>query len=309
MIDGKFYDLASKLEEVDRIRRLKLLEATSMDAVTFLPSHMGVVRAKVKELSKLKQKWSLEILEDDVGNKDVRIGDALRIIVPKEHWECFQEMFIGELNNDAELNLKDLLVEAMEDDLKDLRSNFKPVLVEMYNEKRFNALDRAIKVWQGRFGINRLMTNRGRVIVTPEHKGRDIQQLYGKLLRIYKEDRGGLEMLIADMENGRPLGAYDVFKKYDYLYGSRAESDHNDVVLIFETSIDMTFIVSESIYVGDEEVLDEIEDQVSVVKRVGDTVYPVGERFDIGFFDILYNIIEEVEEQSIEQSEEEEENE
>ncbi len=307
MIDAKFYNLASELEEVERVRRVKLLEATSMDAVTFLPSHMGVVRAKVKELSKLKQKWGLEILEDDNGNRDVRIGDALRIIVPKEHWDCFQEMFKGELNNDAYLDLKDLLVEAMDDDLRDLRSNFKPVLVEMYNEERFNALDRAISVWQGRFGINRLMTNRGRVIVTPEHKERDIQQLYGKLLRVYKEDRGGLEMLIADMDNGRPLGAYDVFKRYDYLYGSRAVSDHIGVTLIFETSIDMTFITSESIHVGDEEVLDEIEDQVSMVKRVGDMLYPANERFDVGFFDILHSIIEEVDEQSVESEEEEDE--
>ena len=305
MIDGKFYNLASELEEVERVRRIKLNEVTSMDAVTFLPAHMGVVRAKVKSLSKLKSKWGLDILEDDNGNKDVRIGDALQIIVPKEHWECFQEMFKGELNNDAELNLKDLLVEAMDDELKDLRANFKPVLVEMYNEQRFALLDRAIKVWHGRFVINRLMTNRGRVIVTSEHKGRDIQQLYGKLLRVYEEDRGGLEMLIADMENGRPLGAYDVFKKYDYLYGSRAESDQNDVVLIFETSIDMAFITSESIYVGDEEVLDEVEDQVSTVKRVGDTLYPVNERFDVGFFDVLYNIIDEVEEQSEEGEREE----
>lgn len=298
MIDSKYYDLVTALEEVERVRRVKLLEATSMDAVTFLPAYMGVVRAKVKELSKLKQKWGLEILEDDNGNRDVRIGDALRIIVPKEHWDCFQEMFKGELNNDAELNLKDLLVEAMDDELSDLRADFKPALIDMYNGKRFTSLDRAIKVWRGRFGINRLTANRSRVIVTAEHKDRDIQQLYGKLIRVYKEDRGGLEMLIADMSNTRPLGAYDVFKKYDYLYGSRAESDHRDIVLIFETSIDMTFIVSESIYINDEEVLDEVEDQASTVKRVGAILYPVNERFDVGFFDILYNIIDEIDEQS-----------
>ena len=309
MIDGSFYNLASKLGETERIRKFRLLEATSMDAVTFLPAHMGVVRAKVKDLSKLKQKWGLDILEDDDGNRDVRIGDALRIIVPKEHWDSFQEMFVGELKNDSELNLKDLLVEAMDDELKDLRSNFKPALVEMYNEQQFASLDRTVRVWQGRFGVNRLMTNRGKVIVTSEHKERDIQQLYGKLLRVYEEDRGGLEMLIADMENGRPLGAYDVFKKYDYLYGSRAESDHNDVVLIFEANIDMAFIVSESIYVGDEEVLDEVEDQVSSVKRVGNVLYPAGEQFDVGFFDVLYNIIEEVEEQAEEEEQVEGENE
>lgn len=300
-----YFVICDKLQDAERIRRFQLLEATSMDAVSFIPAHMGVVRDKVKGLAKRKQKWGLEILEDDDGNKDVRIEDALRIIVPKEHWDGFQEMFIGELKNDSELNLKDLLTEAMEDELKDLRANLKPSLLEMYNEQRFSSLDKTIKVWQARFGINRVVTNRNKVIVTSEHKGRDVQQLYGKLLRIYEEDRGGLEMLIADMENSRPLGAYDVFKKYDYLYGSRAESDHLDTRLIFEANIDMAFMVKQSIYVDDEEVLDEIEDEVSTVKRVGNVIYPSNEMFDVNFFDILHTIIEEIDEKSEEEENEE----
>ena len=292
------FNLATKLQEVEQVRRVRLIEATTMDAVTYLPAQLGVVRAKVKGLAKRKQKWGLEILEDDDGNKDVRIEDALRIIVPKEHWDSFQEMFVGNLNNNSYLNLSELLTEAMEDELKDLRANLKPSLFEMYNEQRFNSLDKTIKVWQGRFGINRIVTNRGKIIVTSEHKGRDIQQLYGKLLRIYEEDRGGLEMLIADMENSRPLGAYDVFKKYDYLYGSRAVSEHLDVKLIFEANIDMAFMASQSVYIDDEEVLDEVEDEVATVKRVGNVIYPSNEMFDVNFFDILHNIIEEIDERS-----------
>ena len=300
-----YFVICDKLQDAERVRRFQLLEATSMDAVSFIPAHIGVVRDKVKSLAKRKQKWGLEILEDDDGNKDVRIEDVLRIIVPKEHWDGFQEMFIGELKNDSELNLKDLLTEAMEDELKKLQADFKPALLEMYNEQRFSSLDKTIKVWQARFGINRIVTNRGKVIVTSEHKGRDVQQLYGKLLRVYEEDRGGLEMLIADMENSRPLGAYDVFKKYDYLYGSRAESDHLDVRLIFEANIDMAFMVKQSIYVDNEEVLDEIEDEVATVKRVGNVIYPSNEVFDIRFFDILYTIIEEIDEKSEEEENEE----
>ena len=298
MIDGNLFNLATELQEVERTRRVKLLEATTMNAISFLPAQLGVVRAKVKGLAKRKQKWGLEILEDDDGNKDVRIEDALRILVPKEHWDSFQEMFVGNLNDDSYLNLSELLTEAMEDELKDLRANLKPALFEMFNEQRFASLDKTIKVWQGRFGINRIVTNRGKVIVTSEHKGRDIQQLYGKLLRIYEEDRGGLEMLVADMENSRPLCAYDVFKKYDYLYGSRVLSEHLDITLIFEANIDMAFMASQSIYVDDEEVLDEIEDEIATVKRVGNVLYPSNEMFDVNFFDILYNIIEEVGERS-----------
>jgi len=140
------FNLASELQEIERVRRYhKLMEVTTQDAVSFIPAHLGVVRAKIKGLAKRKQKWGLEILEDDEGNKDVRIEDALRITVPKEHWNSFQEMFVGDLNDDSYLNLKDLLTEAMEDELKDLRGDLKPALYEMFNEQRFASLDKTIK--------------------------------------------------------------------------------------------------------------------------------------------------------------------
>lgn len=301
------FNLASELEYLDIQDRLKAFEATTMDAVTFLPAHLGVVKAKVKDLVKKKQKWGLEILEDDDGNKDVRIEDALRIIVPREHWDIFQEMFIGELSNDSYLNLKNLLNEAMEDELEDLRNDLKPALFEMYNEQQFTSLDKTVKVWQGRFGVSRIVTNKNNVIATSAHKGRDIQKLHGKLLRSYGEDKGGLEMLLSDIKSSRPLGAFDVFKRYDYLYGTRTISEFHDITLAFEAAIDMAFMTSQSIYISDEDVLDEVEDQIITVKRVGNVIYPSNERFDVSFFGSLYDIIEEVEEMEVVSGEEEEE--
>jgi len=293
--------LASELAEIEKQRRFRLLEATTMDAVTFLPTNLGAVKAKVKDLSKKKWKWGLTILEDDDGNKDVRIENALRIIVPKEHWGVFQEMFVGELNDDSYLNLSELLIEAMEDELLDLRKALKPALVKMYNEQNLESLDKTIKVWNSVFGIDRIITDRNKVAVTAGHKGRDIQRLYGKLLRAYGEDKGGLEMLLADIASDRPLGAYSVVKKYDYLYGDRVVSDFEGSTLILEAVMDTTFMTSESIYVGDIDVLDEIEDQLTTVKRVGNVIYPADERFDVGFFSTLRSILEDaVEEMEIE---------
>jgi len=299
MLDANLYDLATKLQDARHIERMKLLETTTMSAITYLPAHLGMVRAKVKDLIKKKRKWGLEILEDDDGNKDVRIEDALRIIVPREHWDSFQSLFVGRLDNDVYLNLDGLLNEAMEDELRDLRTSLKPALFEMYNERRFTTLDKTIKVWQGRFGIGRIITDKNKVAVVPEHKGRSIHKLWSKLLRAYGEDKGGLEMLINDMKRGRPLSAYDVFKEYDCLYGTRIVSELHDVTLIFEATIDTAFMTSESIYVSDEtvlgeDVLEEVEDRIVSVKRVGNVLYPTNEKFDVGFFGTLYSIIEEV---------------
>ena len=289
-----YMETFDKLAEIEKQRRYRLLEATTMDAVTFLPTNMGAVRAAVKNLSKKKWKWGLSILEDDNGNKDIRIENALRIIVPKEHWDSFQEMFVGELNDDSELNLKELLIETLEDELLELRKSLKPALVKMLNEQQFTALDKSIKVWNSIFGIDQIITDNNKVAVGAAHKGRDTQKLYGRLLRAYGEDKGGLEMLLADIGNDRPLGAYSVVKKYDYLYGDRVVSVLHDTTLILEAVVDTTFMTSESIYIGDNDVLDEIEDQLTTVKRVGNVLYPSDERFDVGFFSSLRNILEEV---------------
>ena len=263
-MDNDYYNLASKIELEDMKDRWRALEATTMDAVSFVPAHMGAVRAKVKQLAKRKHKWGVEILEDDDGNRDVRIEDALRIIVPNEHWDKFQDMFNGELNEFSSLNLKSLLNEAMEDDFKVIRDDLKPALIEMYNGEDFSALDKMVHVWQARFGISEIITNKNSVAVMSSRKGKDIQKLVGNVLHAYRKDRGGLEMLLTDIRTGNPLTSYEVFKKFNYLYGSRVASSYNDIKLIFESSVDMSGMISETIYIGDEAVLDEV-DRKSVV--------------------------------------------
>jgi len=290
------FALATELEQIDTQRRQKLFEATTMNAISFLPAQIGVVKARFKDMAKKKWKWGLEILEDDSGNKDVRIENELRILVPKEHWISFQEMFMGKLDEDSYLNLTSMLDEAMEDDLKNLRLDLKPALVEMYHGQRFSSLDKVAKIWVSEFGARSYITRKDKVVVAQESKERNIQKLCGNLLRAYKDDKGGLEMLTNDIKSIRPLGAYEVFKKYDYLYGTRIQSQYEDVKLIFEVTMDMTFMVSESIVVDDEDVLDELEDRISSVKRVGNILYPEGEQFKPSLFRTIKEVIDDVQE-------------
>lgn len=306
MLDGDFYNLASKLEYEEHTRKMQLLEATTMSAISFIPAHMGVVKSRVKKLAKTKQKWGMEILEDDEGNKDVRIEDALRIIVPKEHWDKFQEMFQGELNNDSYLNLSEFLNEAIEDDIKNLRDDLKPSLLAMFGGEEFATLDKTIHTWQGRFGIKEIITNKNNVLIKLSRKGRDIQKLSGDLLHAYQKDKGGLELILNDIKTKAPLSSYNIFKKYGYLYGSRIASKYNDVLLILEAVIDMSFMASETIYIDDEAVLDAIEDEVTSIKRVGNVIYPANDKFDVSFFATLQNMIDEVDEEDSQGSEEDE---
>jgi hypothetical protein len=266
-----------------------------MSAISYLPAQIGVVKARLGDLVRKKRKWGLEILEDDDGNKDVRIENELRIIVPKEHWDNFQEMFTSKLTNDSYLDLNIFLNEALEDDLKELREELKPALFKLFSEKVFTSLDRSIQVWVGRFGVTTYLTDKANAVVTSENKSKAIQKLHGDLLRAYGDDKGGLEMLLSDIQSKRPLGAHDVFKKYDCLYGTRIRSVQENVTLVFEATVDMAFMTSQSIFVSEEDVLDKVEEESEVVKRVGNVLYPEGEVFQVGFFETLQDAIEEIE--------------
>jgi len=179
--------------------------------------------------------------------------------------------------------------------MRDLRKGLRPALTEMFDEQDFKSVDKIVNVWKSWFAVHSYKTreNKGPV-VSCERKGKDIQRLCGKLLREYGEDKGGLEMLLEDVGSNRPLNAYDVFKDYDFLYGTRVLGYQDKVPVIFEAMIDIAFNPSQSMYVGDKEVLDEIEEQIITVKRVGNVLYPVGGKFSPEFFRILKETIEDV---------------
>jgi len=291
-----YFDMCDELEHIERQRRIKLFEATTMGMISYLPVHIGMVKARLKDLARKQRKWGLEVLENDNGDRDVRIGSELRIVVPREYWDNFQEMFSSKLTSDLHLDLGVFLNEALEDDLKELREELKPALFKLFSESVFTSLDKLVQVWIGRFGVNKYLTDRKlSVVVTCENKKKDIQRLYGNLLRAYGDDKGDLELLLKDIQDKRPLGAHDVFKKYDFLYGTRIQSVQENVTLIFEATVDTSFMLSQSIFVSEEDVLDKVEEESDVVKRVGNVLYSTGEKFHATFFETLHDIVEEIE--------------
>lgn len=296
------YVLSTILRDIDlEARRRRLIEATTIDAIDFIPVHLGMVRAKIKSLAEEKPEWGIKVLEGEESNM-LQIEDRLCITVPKEHWGSFLTIFDGNLNDADYLNLRTMLKEstrdireAIEDEMKDLRKRLKPALTEMFNEQQFKAIDKIASIWKSWFRVAEHKTRSDKSpIVSCERKGKDIQKLYGKLLREYGEDKGNLEMLLDDIDGNRPLNAYDVFKDRDFLYGTRMLSRQDGTSLIFEAVIDVAFDASQSIYIEDDEILDDVQEQVKTVKRVGNVIYPEGRQFSPEFFRILKEIVEDV---------------
>jgi hypothetical protein len=92
----------------DKERLVHLNETTGSDAVSFIPAHLGVVKAKVADLAKKKKDWKIEILEQD-DLREVSFEDSLHIVVPNEHWDSFCSIFDNSPTNNTYLNLTSLL--------------------------------------------------------------------------------------------------------------------------------------------------------------------------------------------------------
>jgi len=293
-----YYNLVSRLEEIEIDRRKQLLfETTTMDAITYLPAQVGAVRRAILKLSKEKPEWGIELLETDDG-KVLQIENRLKITVPNEHWNDFLSLFKGEGLKGNSLNLSKVLEEAIEDDMKELRRELKAALTELFNREEFDTFDNLMDYWRALFGVVSYRTRVGTrgPVVSYERKGKDIQKLYGKLLRSYGEDKGYLEMLINDIKNKRPLSSYDVFKNYDYLYGTKILSEYQKVSLISECSFSMIYVPEQFIYITTNNiyVLDKIEEDIVSVKRVKNKIYPVGESFTYKTFKQLKEVIDDV---------------
>ncbi len=179
--------------------------------------------------------------------------------------------------------------EAVSQDLRRLRDELKTQLDKLFSGEDFLLMENHFASWKSAFGIRGFRTHM--VAVPIEDKNRGIRRIYGDLLRKYGDDKGNLEMLISAIEEGRPLGQFEVFNKFDNLFGSRVESKFSGVKLVFEETIDFIYDPSQSIYIEDPRVLDSVEEQFGgTIKRSRNVIYPIGGKFKIGFYNQLRSV-------------------
>jgi hypothetical protein len=271
-------------------------ETTGSDSVSFIPAHLGTVKARVADLAKKKKDWKIEILEQD-DSREVNFEDTLRVMVPNEHWDSFCSIFDNSPANNTYLNLSSLLNETMEEEMQDLRQELRVFLAQMYDGPDFQKLEESANTWTWRFRVSAYDTKRRGVSspVVYENRKKDIQKLYDRLLEAYGSDRGNLEMIISAIKENRPLNTFKVFKGYDFLYATRIRSRYGGISLFLEATLDNTHQMSQTIYVPKaEDLLDKIEEESDEVKRVRSVLYPKGGAFTSRFLRVLSDAIEDL---------------
>jgi len=150
--------------------------------------------------------------------------------------------------------------------------------------------------WLTVFKNSKFLPMSGQVAVQLNTYDRSIRDLADRIQNIHTDDIGTIEMMIKNIQDDRPLNAYEPFAEYDFLVGCRIQSEYNGVIMILEVTVNLGMIATQSIYIESQDVLDDLE-SYRTVKVVKDMVFPVGEMFRPSIFNNIKDIIDDLADQ------------
>ena len=263
----EYLDLAHQIQN-------DLLEdgaATTMDAVSYLPSQVGVVRSAIQKLKKQKDTWSLEILECD-DCRTVQFEDSLKITVPEELWEEFQEMFDGQLDENSYLNLKSLICDSVqlteesifESRVDELRSK----LDEMLNTQEIQTARRIFEKFARELGcVQDLTSTIGAVVPINTSIKEWVDKYVEGVIFENEPDVGSMEILLES------FGVQSLVEG-KCLTGGRFQTECMGIGMVFEIRVSFEKNCSYTLSVGDAEVADCLEEACVGLDRIGRVFYP-----------------------------------
>lgn len=275
-------------------------ELTTSANIAYLPSNLDTtIEPMLYTLSRLKKKWKIQIIDDKPKNEYVvRFEDRLNISVPKNLWEDFTAKVLKRnpaygVPADMELDLSYKLQEAIADDVDTAMEELETSMRLMTHKLPFVNLNRSVVAWINSFGKVAYNTAPD-ILLRWEKMDSDLTRAYADVRNNYRDDRGSIEMIIDAIQHGNPLNVFDVFKKYNYLAGSFIQSRFNGVSLSLESTIDMSFNLSELIRIQNIDVVDQVEaDFPMAVGIARGVIYPRAKYFPIKFYKQLKDIIQD----------------
>ncbi len=250
------YDLATILEQ-------KQNEATTMDAISFIPGQLGVVQA-LNNLSKEKPDWDIEILEGDDDNPStVTFGDRLKVSVPKKHWGAFSTLFREGMDSKTK-NIRFYPVEESFGVLLRKATRFHPVLSKM------KVFEKTVKTWIRAFPNSKFVTKSNSSVPSICWNGRrSVVQQFMAFAQKECKDRGSREILLQALSEKSSLSPTLFFRKHESIVGCRIASVYEGTSLVFEATVGFDGNCSYTLVVDDKEVCDVIEESVRGPIRIG----------------------------------------
>lgn len=108
------------------------------------------------------------------------------------------------------------------------------------------------------------------------------------------DDVGELELILTSLERRLPINKFELYNPFDYLYGARVQSNILKSYIVYEGSMDMTYVERESIQIADQELIDSLEEYgLRTIRIQNGKVYPVNRYFDRLFYRAFKEVIED----------------
>ena len=277
----------------ERIKKA-LNDTTTADNITYLPSGFASAKKALKTLSRMKNKWKIEIIGEGNGYH-VRFGNVLGFSVANELWEDFAKNVLGDqkivYSDSFEIDLGRYLMEAKEDDVASASKEVTDALYKVLLKDPIKSAGANIAVWNNLFPKIRYSTG-DNVLIKFETMQQDVKALLKKISLVYSDDRGMLELISSTLEQLRPLGTFDGFASTEFFIGTRIESMYQKIPIAYETLVDMSFVPREHVVIKDQDVLDNIAGTPGV-RVATNTVFPTGKQFDKKHFQAIKNAIDD----------------
>ena len=264
-----FYDLSSNLNE--SLREEAAAAGTTMDAISYLPSQVGTVKASMKGLKKVKNQWNIEILEGDKV-RTVCFEDKLQIHVPNEHWNSFNQMFDNQLTENSYLDLTNPLFDSDEDEdvLETRIERLRDRINEQFELPIVRALDTIATKWVQCFTLREDLTA-SEPVAKLAQLGEGIEALCERLFD-EDSDLGSFEIIEKKILDS-PLNER-IVPGNKCLAACRYLSQFGGTEMIFEAQVDFDLSHQLSIQVDDPDVVDAVEESVVNLRRIRNVFYP-----------------------------------
>lgn len=239
------YELATHLESIN--------EATTMDAISFIPSQMGVVQSALKKLAQEKLDWDIEILEGEESHS-VTIGTRLRVNVPIKDWAEFTSLFGRDIRLDKSINLRCGYCESVTSEPPKFNNALRRAFHNLFKVNKVQTFERIIGRWRAAFPQSRYTT--GDIpAIRMETRKKDV----GNLVRtLSKQHEGKEEAFLTKLKETKELGADPAFEKHPWFAGTKINTVYEGVSMVFEGSLGYDGSIAVSITIHDPEVVEAV---------------------------------------------------
>ncbi len=244
---------------VNEMQRQDLQEMTTAGNIAFIPGQFSSVEKLMRDLARAKRTYDIQVLESET-EFTLAFEEYASIRVPKPACKEFFADFsryvhtIGPVPGIYPVDLGGFLLEGVSEEVAGLKGEVQRLLGVL--ETRHLGYVR--ESWEQMFALFEGKTEWNNEAVLPQ---RSMEMLAEEIIREFGDDLGGLQMLLAKLENAEDLSGEPVFENYKYLYGLTHVFEKNGIGLTFESYVGLDYKPFASVRIRDNQVREQLRDR------------------------------------------------